>query len=223
MRTLKALLCLAGVAAATSVMAQSNVYSLNVVGYYNVTCGANQKIIIANQLNTTNNTLNALLPAGMVHDSDSIFKWNGAGFTPYTYSEIDGWSPNGDDTLGMGEAAFFLPVTATTLTFVGEVQQGQLSVNLIYPSQSMGSKVLISSIVPQQGLLSTDLGFVAEDSDSVWTYNPAQDGNAYIPYVYSEIDGWSPSEPSLSVGQGFFSAKSPVAATASWVRNFTVQ
>jgi hypothetical protein len=64
MRT-KTLVCAAALAAglATSALAQSNVYSLNVVGYYNVTVPANTFVLVGNQLNTTNNTLPGIIPA----------------------------------------------------------------------------------------------------------------------------------------------------------------
>jgi hypothetical protein len=57
MRT-KALLCVASLAAGvTATMAQSNVYSTNVVGYYELNIPANKYVLLANQLNTTNNTI----------------------------------------------------------------------------------------------------------------------------------------------------------------------
>src|SRR5436305_926182 len=86
MRT-KTLLCAAALAAgALTSMAQSNVYSLNVVGYYNLPLGANQKLMIANQLNTTNNQIGSILtslPAGSL-----LFKFSG-GFTTYTWDFDD--------------------------------------------------------------------------------------------------------------------------------------
>src|SRR3954470_8755678 len=74
MRT-KALLCAAALAAgAATSMAQSNVYSLNVVGYYNVPVPANQLVLVANQLNTTNNTI-----AGLIQGPPNaqFYKYNG--------------------------------------------------------------------------------------------------------------------------------------------------
>ena len=56
MRT-KVLLCAAALAASLASSMAQNVYSLNVVGYYNVTIPQNGLYMIANQLNTTNNTL----------------------------------------------------------------------------------------------------------------------------------------------------------------------
>ena len=74
MRTLKALACATAlVAGVATSMAQSNVYSLNVVGYYNVPVTANQYVMIANQLNTTNNTIGSLLPNGPI--GANLLKW----------------------------------------------------------------------------------------------------------------------------------------------------
>ena len=57
-------------------MAQSNVYSLNVVGYYNVPVAANSLVMIANQLNTTNNTLGSLIASPP--PSSLFYKFTGA-------------------------------------------------------------------------------------------------------------------------------------------------
>src|SRR5262245_34235043 len=91
----------AGVA---STMAQSNVYSLNVVGYYNVTAPANTKILIGNQLHTTNDTLVGVIPAPSA--GANFFKFN-AGFTTYTFDDVDlAWT--GNTSLAPGEGGFFI-------------------------------------------------------------------------------------------------------------------
>src|ERR1035441_7952368 len=112
MRTMKALVCAAALAAGlASSMAQSNVYSLNVVGYYNFPIAAGAKLMIANQLNTTNNTIGALLPS--VPGNSVLFKFSG-GFTGYTFDPDDlTWYPDSLATLNPGEAAFFQAPPAT--------------------------------------------------------------------------------------------------------------
>jgi len=225
MRTIKALLCVAALAAgiATS-MAQSNVYSLNVVGYYNQTVGAGQQIIIANQLNTTNNSIGALLAPPMVGNNDALYKFSGA-FSTSLYSTDDGqWDPDPTVTLNPGEAAMYKNAQAATetLTFVGEVLQGQL-VNTL----PLGTLVLRSSMVPQQGGISSVLGVPTDNNDALYVFNVAQTPPAgYKTYLYSTDDGqWDPSEPVINVGQGFFfkTASTANPANANWVRNFTVQ
>jgi hypothetical protein len=221
MRT-KVLLCAAALAASlASSMAQSNVYSLNVVGYYNITLGAGQKVMIANQLNTTNNTIGSLLAPPMVSNGDHLFKYSG-GFVAYAYSTDDGqWDPDPNATMNPGESAFYVAAQNTTLTFVGEVMQGSLTNTL-----PINTKVLRSSIVPQSGGISSVLGVPFDNGDHLFVYNPAQNSGPYVAYAYSTDDGqWDPQEPIINVGQGFFYVKSPTAlpANANWVRNFTVQ
>jgi hypothetical protein len=224
MRT-KVLLCAAALAAslATS-MAQSNVYSLNVVGYYNITVGALQQVMIANQLNTTNNTLGSLLAPPMVNNNDILYKYSG-GFSLSQYSTDDGqWDPSPAVTLNPGEAAFFKneqSAITETLTFVGEVLQGSLTNTL-----PINIQVMRSSIVPQQGLVSTTLGLPFDNNDLLYVYNVLQNHGSYTLYQYSTDDGqWDPNEPTINVGQGFFYKKAATAlpANANWVRNFTVQ
>ncbi len=214
MRT-KALLCAAALAAgiATS-MAQSNVYSLNVVGYYNVTIPAGALTVIANQFNTTNNTLGALIPNPP--PGTFFYKYvSGSGWVTYNFDEFDlKWLPNADVTLNPGEAGFFKNVTTSpmTLTFVGEVPQGTLTNAL------PAGLAIRSSIVPQAGKVTTDLLYPAVAGDFVYKYVP---GTGWTTYNFDEFDlKWLPSEPTFGVGEGFFSKKS---AATDWVRPFTVQ
>jgi hypothetical protein len=216
MRT-KVLLCAAALAASlASSMAQSNVYSLNVVGYYNITVAGGQKVMIANQLNTTNNTIGSLLAPPMVNNNDSLYKYAG-GFSTSLYSTDDGqWDPDPTVTMNPGEAVFYVPSVTTTLTFVGEVLQGSLTNTL-----PLNVKVMRSSMVPQQGGVSSVLGVPFDNNDSLYLYNAG-----YSTYLYSTDDGqWDPNEPVINVGQGFFYVKAATAnpANANWVRNFTVQ
>jgi len=213
MRT-KALLCAAALAAgiATS-MAQSNVYSLNVVGYYNIPIAANQNYVIANQLNTTNNTLASLL--AVAPDGAQFQKFNGS-WVSSTYDELaPGWLPDGNATLNPGEGGFFRSPVATTLTFVGEVLQGNLTNTL-----PINTYVIRSSMVPQAGLISADLKLAAEDGDQIQTWN----GNGWTSATYDELaPGWLPAEPNIPIGAAFFFHKASTSQNSTWVRNFTVQ
>jgi len=211
----------AAVLAAGLASSMAQVYSLNVVGYYNITIGSGQKVMIANQLMATNNTIGSLLAAPMVDNGDQLFKYD-AGFSTSTYSTEDGqWNPDPSVTMNPGEAVFYLPNGPRTLTFVGEVLQGSLTNTL-----PLGVKVMRSSIVPQQGLLSTDLGVPTDNGSQAFTYNVLQNNGGYSSYTYSSEDGtWNPSEPTIAVGQGFFfiTAAGAPPASAQWIRNFTVQ
>jgi len=131
--------------------AQSNVYSLNVVGYYNITCAAYTLECIANQLNTTNNSIGSLIPSPP--PSSLFYKWTGI-WNQYQFDPDDlTWYPDSAVTLNLGEAGLFNPPVATTLTFVGEVAQGNLVNTGITP---VNQNKVVSSIVPQAGAVATD-------------------------------------------------------------------
>jgi hypothetical protein len=194
-------------------MAQ-NVYSLNVVGYYNVTvpAGGGLKMVV-NQLDTTNNTLKALIKN--VPDGTQFFKWTGATYAGSLYEDPGGggeWSADFDLTPGEGGFIKNNSASALTITFVGEVKQGNLT-NAVPAGYNIEG-----SIVPQAGTLGTVLGMPAADGDQVFKWT----GATYTGYLYEDPGGggaWSPSEPSVDVGEGFFSRKN---AAVNWVRNFTV-
>jgi hypothetical protein len=211
MRT-KALVC-AAVFAAGIVSSMAQVYSLNVVGYYNVTIPGSAQQMIANQLNTTNNTLAALIPAPPVNSQ--FYKYTtGTGYTLYQFDEFDNvWLPNGNVTLNPGEGGFFRNPNAgpLTLTFVGEVMQGSLT-NPIPAGYSIRS-----SMVPQAGDVNA-LGFPAVPNDQIFRYvNPG----GFQLFQFDEFDNaWLPSVPNANVGESFFVNK---VGAANWVRNFTVQ
>jgi hypothetical protein len=197
---------------ATSALAQSNVYSLNVVGYYNVSMGANQKVLLGNQLNTTNNTLAGIIPNPP--PLSQFFKFNG-GFATYQFDDVDlVWTPDGNVSLAPGEGGFFISPVATTLTFVGEVRQGPLTNTL-----PMNTKVIRTSIVPQAGRVTTDLGLPGQALDQLFTFN-----GGFSTYQFDDVDlVWTPSEPTNQVGGAFFYIKANGNTQTNWIRNFTVQ
>jgi hypothetical protein len=208
----KALLLTAalGVAGAATSMAQ--VYSVNAVGYINVTCN-NGFTMISDQLLVANRTVESLL-AG-VPDGTAVYKYNGTFFEISTYdlSGVGGWDPDGTATIDHGSGVFiFNPGSAFTVTFVGEVPTGNLSTPV---SQNFS---ILSSKVPQGGLVTTDLSFPAADGDAVYKYN----GTFYEIYTYdlSGVGGWDPEEPTIAVGSAFF-LFSP-APHGPWNRTFTL-
>jgi hypothetical protein len=170
--------------------------------------------MIANQLNTTNNMLSALIPSPV--DGSVFYKYAG-GYSGSSFDAIDNkWSA--DFTLAPGEGGFFKdPANGSgqVLTFVGEVLQGTLSNDL-----PAGQYAIRSSKVPQAASLKA-LGVPADDGDLAYVYN-----NGYATYSYDGIDNkWSdPSGdgPTINVGQGFFYKKAAAGTSTAWVRNFTV-
>lgn len=199
-------------------MAQ-NVYSLNVVGYYNVTIPANTFVMIANQLDTTNNTLASVLPAANLPPGAQFFKFNN-GWTAYAVDDGEdpyiwaGAPPASTVTLAPGEGGMFKSPTATTLTFVGEVKQGSLTNNL-----PIGVKVLTASQVPQAGTPAV-LGIPGEAGDQIFKY-----AGGYSAYAFDDGEDpptWLPAGLTFGVGEGFFYRKAPTSTNSKWVRNFTV-
>jgi hypothetical protein len=229
MRT-KTLLLVAALGAAgfATALAQSNVYSLNVVGYVNAPLPAstvgNGFAILCNPLNNGGNSLAEIIPTAPA--DAKVYRYVNNSWVSSTYQD-DGfgnfaWSSN--MVLNPGEG-FWVKNTgvATNLTFVGEVQQGNTT-NAI-PS----GFALRGSIVPQQLILwdplttahgSNDLNYVATaDQTVIYLFR-----NAAYRICSFQDDGfgnlsWS-QNPVPQVGEGFWTKES---APKSWVRNFNVQ
>ena len=199
-------------ASAASSLAQT-VYSVNAVGFVNVECPSGFSLI-ANPLDAADNTVVGLFPNAT--SGTVIFKFNPAtgGFFSSTFSTfLNGWT---DPTMNLvpGEGFFYKNPTGATVTntFVGNVQQGTLTT-------SLGSGFnLVSSQVPQQGLITTDLGLPTDSGTTVFTFSNA--ANSYSSFAFSSfLGGWTPSEPTVGVGQGFFVKRS---APGNWSRVFSV-
>lgn len=206
MRTKTILLSAAcGLLGGIAAQAQS-VYSVNAVGYVNVQLPANQYVQIANPLNTTNNTLDALFPS--VPDLTQFFKFNG---TSYDIASCIGgaWDPTGI-TLNPGEGGFIQSPEDYTVTFVGEVMQGDVGIQLKTGYNLVGSKV------PQAGDADT-LGLtpVLQDLDEVYIFN----GTSYD--IYSVIGGvWDPKAPAIDVAHSVFVHL--YGADVAWPRTFNI-
>jgi hypothetical protein len=222
MRT-KALLVAAAITAvglATS-LAQTNVYSQNVVGYINLNL-TNTWQIICNQLDLdgtgTNNTVMTVFGTNLPSGS-AVYAFTGGAFAspPASYSTKTGWSGNTNAVnaaLNPGGGVFVAVPSAKTVTLVGNVMQGSLNTPYI------SGYNMVASQVPQAGLLQTDLGYAPVSGAAIYRFNAASQAYISPPYSYSTKTGWSPSQPSVNVGEGFWLA-SPGAGT--WTRDFTVQ
>ena len=204
------------IAASTASSFAQTVYSVNAVGFVNVTCPPGFSII-ANPLSATVNTVQALMPTSLPFLS-SVFKFNpaGGGFTSSVYLGSGNWTANAM-TLVPGEGFFFKNPSASpiTLTFVGNVQEGTLTTPL---PQGFS---LVSSQVPQSGLVSTDLRLPISFLDAVFRFN----GSGYDSYVVVNVGppaAWTGvgGEPTINVGEGFFVKKQ--SSAANWTRVFSV-
>jgi len=225
MRT-KILVCAALLAAgvATS-MAQSNVYSLNVVGYVNVpVTGGGLFNLIANPMNNTNNTITNLFPNSQ--DGDQIFTWDASiqdlGSTIYTYSAFaHTW--DGNRTIAPGEGIFYLATgTNQTFTFVGDVVQG--AYNNPVPVVGNGNFNMFASSVPLGGSFTNAIdGIAPQDGDQVFTWDVGiQDLGSSIATYSSFAHAWDNTAINVNAGNGFFYLGTGPNQNP-WTRNFTVQ
>jgi hypothetical protein len=212
MRT-KTLLLTAVLAALGSASSLAQVYSVNAVGYINLSLRQGYNVM-ANQLNGTNNKLGTLVPNAP--DTTEAFKWDGAAQQFKSWVKITGVGWLGTDPepdVNPGEAVILNLAAPLAVTLVGEVPQGQnLTVNLA------AGYSLVSSIVPQSAALET-IGLPTADQDTVFILNAT---GAYDSWVFLTGVGWLgsiPGSPTPKVGEGFWMQKT---AAAVWTRNFSV-
>jgi hypothetical protein len=206
MRT-KTLLLAAAFSAVGAATAMAQVYSVNAVGYVNTALkkGFN---LIANPLDAGADNTVAKLLAG-VPDGTVVYTYApGSGYSVNTL-DLGEWS-NPNATLVPGQGFFVRTPSAVTVTFVGEVKQGNLSTPL-----AKGFN-LVASQVPQAGKISTDLKLSVADGDLVYKFNA--DTQGYQIFTF-DIGEWDPAEPTLAVGEGCWVRK---GAAGSWDRTFSV-
>jgi len=238
MRT-KTLLCAALLAAsAATTMAQSNVYSLNVVGYIQVpTYGGGNFNMVANPLNNTNNGIANLF--ANAQDGDQVYRWN-AGIqdldgTIYTYSTFS-HSWDGNFTLQPGEGVFYANAgNNTNITFVGDVIQGAYTqpVGIV----GSGSFNLVSSSVPLgyipgsgtfqnfvgASFTNAVVGVNPQDGDQIYKWDPSiQDLYGQIATYSTFSHSWDDTTLIVNNGEGFFYAGAGTNQV-TWSRNYTVQ
>jgi hypothetical protein len=232
---------LLGALGSVSVMAQTNVYSLNAVGYINAQIPPGFSILTCPLIASPDNTLNTLLPntnqvyggpnGGNPYHTQVYAFANGS----YTVTENaisvsanpSGWSAGGLTTINPGQAVFiYNPLTTNeTATFVGTVPTGSLT-NVLAPGFS-----LVGSIVPASGDIVTNpiMNYTnAAKQDNVYTF----DTNAQVFDIFNftpGLGGWSSSgvltnPTTLTPAQGFFYYNNTafVTATNYWVENYSV-
>jgi hypothetical protein len=191
MRT-KVLLSLAAFAvSALAAYAQSNVYSVNIVGYVNQVLPAGSLQAVGNPLDDGTNTLNSAL-IGLPAKSTAQF-WTGSGFSLSTKGTT--WSP--DVAIPPGKGFFVNSKTAYTNTYVGEVIVGPgESVTNALPAAVL---TMVASPIPYAGSLnSTNIGLLALPAKST-----AQFWNGAGYNLSTKGATWSPDIP-IAVAQGFF-------------------
>jgi hypothetical protein len=225
MRT-KALLTAAALAAgALSTMAQSNVYSLNIVGYVNVSAPIGN-FTYANPLDLdgTNSAANVLhLPDGTVFafwTGNSFDYWyfdSSLGISPDGWYASDGVTPRTAPVLTLGKGFYLNPPAAFTNTYVGNVVPAPGVTNTL--SVGLGN-FLVSSPLPVGGYVTNvtmDLHLPDGTLVSQWA------GNHFNFFYFDSTlgiaaDGWYQSDgvtpgapPQLNLGQSMY-----VNAPSAW-------
>jgi len=219
MRT-KTLLLAAALTAAGALTSMAQVYSVNIVGYINVSVPKGFSLV-ANQLdNGTGNKIIDLFPQASTTDGMVVFKFVNATGT-YSQEQIAGgtWSAGGQLTMNPGEGVFVLCSAPFTATFVGQVMTGTTTRNI-----PTGFEI-VSSIIPQAGTLYSDtagpdLAYgVPPNSQLVYQFV-----NATGTYSQNQWTGsWSAEPgPVLAVGEAFFSLIPAASGPKAWTRTFNV-
>ena len=216
--------------AAGLVTSQAQVYSLNVVGYINITLKPGYNLI-ANQLVNGSNGLAQVFPSN-VPDGALLYKWS---FATQGFSQADSYLPNdfggwvngafqpSTTTVSPGEGFFLLNPTGSdvVITLTGQVTTGNnLSTTISGPGYGF-----YSSIVPDGSSFSAN-GFPATGAgqDNMTYYTFANGGyQSALTYLFSDFGGWvdsgfGSSVPAPAVGSGFL-INNP-AGNLTWTRNF---
>lgn len=213
-------------------MAQSNVYSLNIVGYVNVPVPAGFSIL-ANPLDdglSDTNVITTVLATNIVANSQ-VFTFTPSGgynSTVESYFADFGWFP-GTTHLAPGTGFFFFSPTATNITFVGQISAGTYTNTLAANSFNLVGSVVPEALPPGVPGESSTLGVPVTANDVIYRYNStayAAEGG-YDTITYFQGFGWfdsvagggSTNGPTLNVGEGVFLFST---AGGNWVENFSV-
>lgn len=212
-----ALSALLGMLGSASVMAQ-NVYSVNAVGYINVSIPAGFSILTCPLVCSPDNTLNTILPNNLVNGGNAPSSLNGlqvfqlnaqGGFNEdQAFSYSAGWVNGGHIVMNPGTAVFLnnaaIPLGSSqtyNVTFVGSVPNNPsgLYTNVLTPGFN-----LVGSIIPVTGDLQTSsiLNLPNNavnggnnpstlDGDIVFAYNPAVSGGRQLGFAETQALSYS--------------------------------
>jgi len=247
MRTKTMLLsALVGSLASVSTVMAQNVYSLNAVGYINVTLQPGFNIISCPLVTSPDNTVATVLnnTTGIYNGCDVYFYQTAtgtyssdAGTTNPKHDLAAGWQEGGTNVLSPGVGAWFNNTTGgiLTVTFVGSVPTGPMTNSL-----AAGFN-LVGSVVPMSGdIITNSISDLTNYSlgDSIYVYDATlNSGNggydtystaakkhaAPNSYINGAGVGWqAPGDPIVAnVGEGFW-YENASGATIGWVENYSV-
>jgi len=205
-------------ACALTASAQSNVYSLNIVGYVNVTIQPGYNMV-ANPLddgkgnNSTNLVPANIQPGAQILTYDPVLL-----YTTFTKKSTGAWNGSAAITPGKG---YFIRNTNTvvsyTNTFVGNVAAsvpGSLT-NTIQPGYNLvGSMFPIGGGITNTGSNTLNIGGALPNGSQLLTYDPVL---LYTTFTKKSTGAWN-GTANVNVGQGFF-ARTTNATPITWIQN----
>jgi len=216
----KTLLIAAAALVAGVVSSEAQVYSANIVGYVNATPTTGVLNLMANPLDSGNNTLTNLFPS--IPGASTISTWGGSSYTVYKFSaghwkNLVGNVVSDAVLLPPGQGFFFNPATpGYTNTFVGNVvaAAGASVTNTL----GSGSQ-LVGSLLPYADSV-TNTSTINLLVPGATTLNEWSVGSqTFVLYKVVagqwKLNGTTPQVPTLNVAQGFFI--NPPSAT-NWVQ-----
>lgn len=231
MRTKSILLGAALIAAgiAPSMAQQSNVFSVNVVGYVNVNVTNGNFYLLQNPLDDGHGNIitNVLNGGDSVNGNlSAVYFYQGGVLTPLeTYFTGFGWFP-GTNTVSPGQGVFLLATATSTITFSGNVVTNKSETLL--PGFNLAGSAYPGSL-NFDGL---GLSAHANNLDVVLRYIPAgpnlglNDVSTYFTgYGWFETGPTAPGGggptggPTLNVAEGFYYQ---TTGTNAWSQNFTI-
>lgn len=173
-------------------------------GYISLEIGPGFQLV-ADPLRGQDNTVAHLFPQPT--EGTELYKLVNGVFTTNTFSSGVWTQP--DETLAVGDGALvFNPSAETnTVTFVGEILQGDLT-NTIPAGLS-----LKSSLIPKGAPITSGLGLKLSAFDNLYQWK----SNRFEVFTFLPNGGWFPSKPKIKVGEAFFIRASQ---ETNWVIKF---
>jgi len=242
-----ALSALLGMLGSASLLAQStNVYSINAVGYINVTIYPGFNLISCPLICSPNNSLGTLLPNGggglptsNQYSGWAVWQWSPA-ITNYLQDSANakqankngytnGWISGGTIALNPGLGMWVQnPGALTNVTFVGQVpQNGSAYLTNVLP---VGFN-MVSSAVPMDGDLVTNTNTLvtfAGASDEVYYWDPTASPQAYgQSSLYNTKKGWAANGSAgdvttTNLAEAFWYFNAGANGTETWTENFSI-
>jgi hypothetical protein len=173
--------------------------------------------MVSNPLKAADNTIDKLFAGVPV--GTTVYKYTpGTGYTIGTFDDLDNsFGAIGKTELLPGQGVFVKNPGATplTITFVGEVMQGDVS------QQMVAGLSMVSSKVPQAGT-PTDLSFPTKAAqglsagDQVYKF---QTNQTYLIATFDDLDDNWDKPLTFDVGEAVFVK---LGKPVNWTRNFSV-